>query len=461
MRNAISFEDDNDGDDGETGGNGGGNNTDGNGSQVTSKFGVKSRKQLPDYIKDLPETSELKMFVTVRPNEVEQKAKLELFKTMTGKTFTFKYDVATDWNTYSEELATLVSSNSAPDSYSVDITQAAFVMGKGVFEDISNYIDATDPLWIETTQNPNDVYTKYKGTRYAVCTSTSVISNGLLYNKKLTDAAVAKSGGTLQDPVTMFYNNKWDWNAFGKFVELITVPGNPEPSVYGASINWAFLVTWIGSTGIDIIKMDDNSKLVSNISDKNVLRTYEYIQSLTAKGCLDRLTWDNIPNRFSSNKIGFISGHVWDYNTPAYLPLKQAGTIQFVPYPKDPEADKYYHNANTNFFAIPKGAKNPYGIAAWEYLGRYMHYNENENFVKAQKDMYATTYGWTDQDYQYYIKDIDKKVTPITFIGNRLTDFDDKRFTEGLVNTALGTPASIINEVKSAHISAVDKFNRS
>ena len=451
----INFGDGGDGTDGNGNGTGGGG-----GSSGPGRFGVKNTKTMPNFIKDLPAVSTITFMMSDNIDTKYEQEQIAAFKELTGKEIKFKYERATSWNAMPDELAAMVYANNAPDMFRISNVVGAWLVKKPIFEDLNTYIDIDDPLWRETKGFLSDKYTTIDNKRYAAMISKEgaiSVSSGMIYNKKLTNAAIAKSGGTLKDPVTMFYEGTWNWDAFKKFVTLITVPGNPTPQVWGLSGNATRLYGFISSTGTDIVSYK-NGKFESTIDSASVLRAYSYARELSEISP-DSVSWDYV-TRFTQDKIGFYFGSPYaEFAIPELLPLKKAGTIQFVPMPKDPEADAYYLSGEGNYNFIPKGAKNAKAAAAWYYYLRYLEYNQNPNLIAQEKASAAETFGWTANDYQYYKKDIAAMVKPLPLIGPRVEGFDINKFTSGVANAQLGTPAQILAELKPGHVAAINRHN--
>ena len=425
---------------------------------AAGKFNVKNTKTMPDYVKDLPASTTITVFSASKPSDKIINEQCAAFKALTGKDIKLAYKLCKDWNTMGEELQTLVYANNSPDLFSYDAVKAPYLTKKGIFENLDNYIDVNDPLWKETKTYSCDTYASFDGKRFAVVEKPSPEVNGLIYNKKLVNAAVTKSGGSLKDPVSMFYDGTWTWDALKKFNELITVPGATEPSVFGALINPSKMVSMLASTGTDIVTLK-NGKLETNLDNANVLRFYEYCQSLS-KIATKTNTYDNMDTQLANGKIGFIAGHPYMFGTGALTKMKKANEAQYVPFPKDSKADKYYSHAGFEFHFIPKGSKNAKAAAAWYYFERYLEYNPNPNIKAKEKEVFKSDMGWTDTDYQYYLTDIAKTVTPLTVIGDRIWNQPDYAiWITGLNDPSRETAANILISLKPAHTAALQKFN--
>lgn len=118
------------------------------------------------------------------------------------------------------------------------------------------------------------------------------------------------------------------------------------------------------TTGTPLVEINDG-KVINNFSHVNIDRAANFLMELRKEGYAVRGDgmWSNEPAPLATGKVAFLGVGQWkitdfckDYPDQNY---------EFVPYPKDPSADKYYYNTSAFGYMVPSGAPNPEGAAAF------------------------------------------------------------------------------------------------
>ena len=394
-----------------------------------TKFGVTSTRKMPNYISKIS-SPVLKYLSSDKPDDKTQAEMNKAFKAVTGKDLQFVPTVV-DWNTLPDRLAGMVKANQAPDIVKYASIMSPYLVQKPYFQDLNQYIDMDDALWkIAKPYNPD--YLTVKGKRYGViaygkpANDGISLTNGYVYNVALVKEAI-DGNKDLYDPVQMFLDGKWTWDALYAFAEEITTDDNNDgvPEIYGHVMEGSRVNAFIASAGQDIIKIDANGKFVYNLEHADVLRALNFVKKL-GKLSNDPAPWDGLKNVIAK-KAGFFYGNMWWMkDSSASIEATKKGQIAFVPFPRDPNTKNYYvSNTDGNTWFIPLNAKNPYLAAAYLYFNQYSSYNPNRAVQKANEDLMKNTYCWNQQMIDFTTAKVKvANVTPITTgVGERMDGF--------------------------------------
>ena len=183
------------------------------------------------------------------------------------------------------------------------------------------------------------------------------------YNKSIFEE------NEMPTPKELYKQGKWDWDAFKDAAIKLTVDedGDGKPERWGTQLCIWHDARWAFSTGKNIVKIDGDN-IESNLNDPDLERAFTYLADLTITNKVAD------PNRdFNHGKEMFDNGKAAMYLAPDYFSgeafpeLRKAKKLEWVPYPKDPKADKYYVAGESIGFYMPKGADNKDGVRAFIY----------------------------------------------------------------------------------------------
>ena len=258
------------------------------------------------------------------------------------------------------QLSKAVQSGVSPDMFQFEKANYPFTVWQNLFEPVDQYIDFSTSLWEPTRDAMKMV--EWGGKTY--CPVTSVNLDYLLWYRR----SVVKEAG-LEDPYELFKAGKWDWNTFLDMCSKFSDPDNDKYCIDGYNVAASFVST----TGTPIIGIEDG-KLKNNLYDPNLERcvntvietlakqNYRFPRheqegwSLNFQGWVigDELFWNDLGNAVKDSFQTSIKTYEWE-----------DGDVFCVPYPKDPEADKYYHGMKLDPWMLCSGAQNTTGYAAW------------------------------------------------------------------------------------------------
>ena len=292
------------------------------------------------------------------------------------------------WGERFDKLQMLISSDESPDL--VDKEDASFpsLMAKNVYEDLTDYIDLSQPQWngIETLV---DNY-EWKGRHYYYPFTVNALPNVLIYNKTLFDKY------SLDDPKTLYEENNWTWDTFKeimqKFVEV-----NPDAlgGVYGL-LGVNFIIT----TGTPLIGAEDGN-IVNNFNDPNVERACQFLEGLRRESLAVRGEgmWSNETAPLTKGHTAFLGVGQWKITDYCKQTIKTGDEYGFVPYPRDPAADKYYYGSTNFGYMVPKGSKNVEGAAAFINIMRQC--NTDPELQAVVKESIMNDKKYSEEQYQF------------------------------------------------------------
>lgn len=293
-----------------------------------------------------------------------------------------EYVSTTSGTAYFEKLATMISSDDSPDIVRYEWQSFPTGMSKNMYEPLDGEIDMTSPLWSDMAETAERF--AYKG-------------------KSLEEYA-------LDDPYDLYMNNQWTWDTFK---QLLIDWCSADDSHIGYAGEGA--MSFIATTGTSLVKVQEDGTARNNLSDINVSRAMEYCADLYRNG----LTYQNeigdwvSPQLWADNsdRILFLGMNPeWTYGAAAGQVQNKPGAADdicntvsdfaFVPFPRDPQADKYYIAYDTFGYLVAKGAKNKKGALDWINLCRVYETDPAVNATKKQEAINPEPVYFTSGKYE-------------------------------------------------------------
>ena len=150
------------------------------------------------------------------------------------------------------------------------------MMSKNMYTPLDDYMNLSAPQWSGLDQYINKY--KWNGKNYYYPWAYNVSSYFLIYNRGVFEQI------GLEDPKELYDEGKWTWEAMAdvirKFIDSDT-DGN-RTGLYGATEYSAQAI--IASTGVPLIEIGEDGKLVSNFNNASVDRAATFMQSLKSEG---------------------------------------------------------------------------------------------------------------------------------------------------------------------------------
>ena len=311
-----------------------------------------------------------------------------------------EYVSTTSGTAYFEKLATMISSDDSPDIVRYEWQSFPTGMSKNMYEPLDGEIDMTSPLWSDMAETAERFAYKGKHYYYPYRITTNFALN---YNRKSLEEYA------LDDPYDLYMNNQWTWDTFK---QLLIDWGSADDHIGYAGEG---AMSFIATTGTSLVKVQEDGTARNNISDINVSRAMEYCADLYRNG----LTYQNeigdwvSPQLWADNsdRILFLGMNPeWTYGAAAGQVQNKPGAADdicntvsdfaFVPFPRDPQADKYYIAYDTFGYLVAKGAKNKKGALDWINLCRVYETDPAVNATKKQEAINPEPVYFTSGKYE-------------------------------------------------------------
>jgi len=311
-----------------------------------------------------------------------------------------------------DKLSALIAADNSPDLFPFESTDFPYGAVMGRYQPIDTIIDLESDKW----DNSREIMDQFMVDGKHYCAIPEISFSSLLYYRK----SIIKDAG-LEDPRTLFKNDKWTWDAFLDMAREFQKSGDDKYAIDGYNSDSIF----VASTGTPIVS-GSNGVFTNNMYSANVERAMDLLSTLRKENLrypMHELNyWLTNPKAWADGDILFYGdGGTWSFEGSGGLNMfaKKYGwsddEICVVPYPRDPKADKYYHSMMHEALMWCKGSKNSAGAAAWIDCCAAASLDKKvikEN-IKSQKDKY----GWSDYNldfiYSQTALDGTGKLTPV------------------------------------------------
>ncbi len=289
------------------------------------------------------------------------------------------------------QLAKMVLNGDSPDIFQFEIINFPYTAVKKLFQPIDDCIDFSNSLWDKN----REVMEQFKWNGQTYCAITTINLDQVLWYRR----SEMETNG-LTDPYELFKEGKWDWNAF---LDMCAQFSDPEKGKYCID-GWQVPDRFVSTTGVPMIGIVDG-KLQQNFYNADVERcmttvidtmykqNYRYPRhelngwstnkNAWVKG--DTLFWADLSNAIKDTFQGEIDRYEWE-----------AGDVFCVPFPKDPNSDKYYQAMKNDSWMLCGGSENKEGFAAWNLCCMATAFDKEAERIS--KDQIMTNYvGYNDE----------------------------------------------------------------
>lgn len=315
---------------------------------------------------------------------------VKLFEETYGGTIDYE---TVPWGDRMDKLQTKISTGQSPDLVDEENITFPYMMNKNVYTDMTEYFKPymSEPQWTEGVKELIERYS-WNGKHYFYPFTISALPNCLIY-----DADLFNSLG-IENPKELYDRNEWDWNSF-KNIMIEFIRKNPEAigGVYGILGSDIFL-----STGMPLIAVEDG-KIINNMNNPTIDRAADFLMELRKENFA--VIGDGTTEQFVDGKMAFFGVGTWKITDLCKQYPNQ--TFEFVPYPRDPLADKYYYNTNSFSYMVPSGAPNPEGAAAFINIMRKCQVDPELKEVMNQSIMNEKKYSQEQFDFLTRFENID------------------------------------------------------
>lgn len=251
---------------------------------------------------------------------------------------------------------------------------------KNQYLPLDDYIDLDDDIWTDM-MDVIDMY-EYKGSHYVV---PYTISDPLI----LTYSRSMCEENGLPDPYELYKQGKWDWDIFMDMMTDFVGDAQDGKTRYG--INGWFGQAMIQSTGETIIKYD-GEKFLNNIKSRAVEDAENAMEEIMRRGLYDQI-WHGYLNNdgstlfFAMSEWALSESNIKNDSEPdiGQEGFVEKGDLMVVPFPKNPDADKYYLNCNFGAKMLVKNSSNPEAVGAYIKCERLASIMDEYKEISKQK----------------------------------------------------------------------------
>lgn len=306
---------------------------------------------------------------------------VELFETRYGGSI--EQEQCSSGAGYFERLGTLVASDSSPDIVRYEWMSFPHGMSRNMYTPVDSYIDLDSDLWVGMKDIADQFI--YNGKHYYV--PYKVTSNFAINYNRL---CLQEYG--MDDPLDLYQNGEWTWD---KFRDLCMQWCNADPNHIGYT--GVSAMSFVTTTGTKLIDVQD-TEITNNLKNENVQRAMEFVENLCREGLTGEGYVDPSQAFVDGNLLFLGMEPTWTYSSACSSLYKNKieYDMAFVPFPRDPSADAYYHGYDSFGYMIPSGAKNVKGAIDWITLNR-IEVTDEENVAEAKANA-------TDSSTKYYPK---------------------------------------------------------
>lgn len=319
--------------------------------------------------------------------------------------------LASTWAEHNDKLAALISSDDSPDLVDKEDGTFPSLMNKNMYEDLTAYIDLTQPQW----DGMHELIENYSwdGKQFYYPFTVNALPNCLIYNRTLFD------DNGIADPKQLYDEGNWTWDTFKNCMQQF-VDNVPDAigGVYGL-LGTNIVVT----TGTPFIGAE-NGTIVNNIKTAEVERAALYLEGLRREGLAVRGDgmWSNETAPLARGQVAFLGVGQWKITDYCKL-TNTTDEFFFVPYPRDPAADEYYYGSSNFGYMVPKGSKNVEGAAAFIDIMRQC--NTDPEIKAVVKESIMNDKKYSDEQYAFLssFEDITKFNMVVDIYGGFGSDF--------------------------------------
>lgn len=285
-----------------------------------------------------------------------------------------------------EDLATNIMGGTSPDIFAYEWRSFPCDIAKGQYQPIDSLVDWEDPKWADVKDTADSFI--WKGEHYIAPLGYSFNDTQvIMYNK-----STIQSEG-FEDPYEMYLNGEWDWNTFTDMMKTFVENGSSDGTErFGIGGWWANAFVY---TAGETMVTYDGTKFGNNLRSGKIEKAQGVLEDIFKNNLIKR-GWIGGESAFVDDSLLFYSMGTWAYNAAALsVPDDE---IQIVPFPKDPDSDKYYVSNKVFAYMWVKGSENGDCVKAWLDCNRTVNYDEK--YVEATKEKYlANNPGWTSEMY--------------------------------------------------------------
>lgn len=261
---------------------------------------------------------------------------------------------------YYDKIGTLVSTGNSPDIVRFDWITYPNLMAKNMYTPLDDWIDIDSDLWVDMKEVINNYSFGGKHYYYPHSVEPNFV---IIYNQ-----ANIESAG-LADPVELYKNNNWTWDTFK---ELISKWANMDENHIGFTGGGWTSMMFANTAGVKFLDITDND-IINNFRHPDVERTMTFLSEMKKNNLIGD-GYVNPGEAFVDGNLLFLAMGMWGYTgaqeTFFNMGIMEDNHMVELPFPRDPQADKYYQCGTSFGYLVPAGAPNIQGGVSWILCNR-------------------------------------------------------------------------------------------
>lgn len=363
-----------------------------------------------------------------------------------------------------DDLANKIMSDEQVDMFPYEWSCLPNGVYKDQYEPLDDYINLDDDLWADVKYMAESLV--YNGKHYVI---PYAISDPVCiqYSREL----MQEEG--LDDPYELYQKGEWTWDTFMDMMEKFVNNADDGEERFG--INGWFGQAVVQSTGKTIVTYD-GSKFANNITDPQIEKAELLLQQIAQENLYDPSWKSYFPE--DGLTLFYAMGGTWSLGESNGK--NPDGDIMIVPFPKDPDADKYY--ACTNYAAkmLVKNSQRGDAVATYIKCERIAQVEDQYKETAKQKALIQTQDAKgnvikyiTEEQYDAFQKYVEQDISPVFDygfgMGSRM--YGDGEYTyetrgvmnnlmEALLNGEVNTWAELREAWSSVVDTEIETYNK-
>lgn len=363
-----------------------------------------------------------------------------------------------------DDLANKIMSDEQVDMFPYEWSCLPNGVYKDQYEPLDDYINLDDDLWADVKYMAESLV--YNGKHYVI---PYAISDPVCiqYSREL----MQEEG--LDDPYELYQKGEWTWDTFMDMMEKFVNNADDGEERFG--INGWFGQAVVQSTGKTIVTYD-GSKFANNITDPQIEKAELLLQQIAQENLYDPSWKSYFPE--DGLTLFYAMGGTWSLGESNGK--NPDGDIMIVPFPKDPDADKYYACANYAAKMLVKNSQKGDAVATYIKCERIAQVEDQYKETAKQKALIQTQDAKgnvikyiTEEQYDAFQKYVEQDISPVFDygfgMGSRM--YDDGEYTyetrgvmnnlmEALLNGEVNTWAELREAWSSVVDTEIETYNK-
>lgn len=289
------------------------------------------------------------------------------------------------WDERIDKLQIFISSGDSPDLVDKEDTTFPLLISKNVYEDLTDYIDLSQPQW----EGFDDLISQYdwQGRHCYYPWFATALCDYVYYS----NARFEEFG--IKTPREYYDEGEWTWDAFKEtMTKFVDASSEGTVGVYGN-----ITTDMICSTGTPLVGISDG-KITNNMKSAEVDRAMTFLEELCRQGLTAKKEgyWGNEIKPLITGSACYLSYGQYQYESLSKEKFAEY-EVDFVPFPRDPNADDYYYMVSTFGYLVPTGSKNVEGAAAFIDMIRLCV--TDPELREEMKQSTLTAKGWSEAQH--------------------------------------------------------------